>query len=217
MTLDSTSSSLSHAEWRSVVYGPFFNISLGTLVVNEKSARPKKPSAVGRIFRFVAPILVGLPVLARTIYLLFGCLSTTYLFSKNWAINFALALFSVHGFVSLLFLNSLNSQNYFNEFTQRFALVLKNKSSSSPPARFTKAHVLMTIFFAFYVYTCIFYGVENVLDYEELTSKANHTAKFRNSMFGNQSLWIADVLIQVWSAFLSATVLVLYFLTNNAL
>ena len=78
MTLDSTSSSLSHSEWRSVVYGPFFNLSLGTLVVNEKSPRPKKPSAAGRIFRFVAPILVGLPVLARTLYLLFGCLSTTY-------------------------------------------------------------------------------------------------------------------------------------------
>ncbi|KAH7706899.1 CRE-SRR-5 protein [Aphelenchoides avenae] len=36
-------------------------------------------------------------------------------------------------------------------------------------------------------------------------------------MFGTQSLWVADVLIQVWTAFCSATMLVLYFLTNNAL
>lgn len=144
MTLDS-SSSLSHAEWRSVVYGPFFNIALGTLVVNETSPRPKKPNKIVGILRSVAPILLGLPVLVRTMYLLFGCLSGTWvskfsgkfnvkplyfeMFSKNWAITLALALFSFHGFISLLVLNGLNNQNYFNEFVQRFALVLKNKVS----------------------------------------------------------------------------------------
>ncbi|KAH7695093.1 CRE-SRR-5 protein, partial [Aphelenchoides avenae] len=139
------------------------------------------------------------------------------LFSKNWAINLALALLSIHGFASLLFFTSLNSRNFFNEFAQRLALVLKNKTCSSPQVRFTKAHVLMALFVAFYVYSCVFYGVENFFDYEEVTSKVNHTAQFRNSMFGNQSLWIADVFIQVWTAFCSATVLVLYFLINNAM
>ncbi|KAH7708469.1 CRE-SRR-5 protein [Aphelenchoides avenae] len=36
-------------------------------------------------------------------------------------------------------------------------------------------------------------------------------------MFGIQSLWVGDVLIQDWTASCSATMLVLYFLTNNAL
>jgi hypothetical protein len=60
---------------RSAIFGIFYRLSLGTIVVNKFGSKNQKPSLIGKIKQFL-PLLVGLPILVRAIFMI-GRLSDT--------------------------------------------------------------------------------------------------------------------------------------------
>jgi len=204
--------------WRSLVFGPYYRLVQGALVVphcsdpeRQNSARAKVCKILGLVFFFAGFI----PLLARTIFL-FKNLSNTTLFSFNWAINFFLAILSMHSIFSLITLFKLIKSNFFNEFTKKFLAAIKNKIPPGVP--FLKSHIILGLFMCFFLYTFIFFCYENVTDYNYFVEeKINSSATFRNSMFGSQSLFIGDSIIIVWGAFVSSLAIVVYNLVATSL
>ncbi|KAE9552996.1 hypothetical protein FO519_003800 [Halicephalobus sp. NKZ332] len=210
--------SQNEAHWRSLVFGPYYRFVQAALVVphcndpeHQNSARTKVCKIFGLGF-----FLVGLlPLLARTFFL-FKNLGHTTLFSLNWAINFFLAMLSMHSIFSLITLFILIKSDFFNEFVRKFLATIKNKIAPGVP--FLKSHIILGLFMCFFLYTYIFFCYENVVDYDHFVEdKVNSSATFRNSMFGSSNLFFIDSVIIVWSAFVSSLAVVVYNLVATSL
>lgn len=115
--------------YRNVIYGIFYRLSFGTLVLNGGVPTNSKPPTSRWVqIKRLLPLLVSIPILARTIFLIIQA-SKTSLLTKNWAITLSLTATSIHGFIATLMLFSWNSTNFINEFSHKLHLFLKTRVS----------------------------------------------------------------------------------------
>lgn len=112
-------------DYRNTIYGLFYRLSFGTLVINNNHGEKKKGGFLSKIHS-VLPIFIGIPILVRAIFLITQ-LSKTSLMTKNWAITLSMTFTTIHGFVAFFILLSWNSKDFFNEFAHRLHLFLKTR------------------------------------------------------------------------------------------
>jgi hypothetical protein len=63
-------------DFSKAIFGIFYRLSLGTIVVNKFGAKNQKPGRFEKIKKFL-PLLVGLPILIRSIFLMHKLSDTT--------------------------------------------------------------------------------------------------------------------------------------------
>lgn len=119
------------ASYRRAVYGIFQYLGYGTIVLNCGSGgegtekRKSSGGFVAKLKQFL-PLLVGLPILLRTVILI-GQLSKTTILTKNWAITLSVLLFSLHGLIAVLILCFWNYNNFLNEFIHRLYMFSRTR------------------------------------------------------------------------------------------
>uniref|UniRef100_A0AC35GU83 Uncharacterized protein n=1 Tax=Panagrolaimus sp. PS1159 TaxID=55785 RepID=A0AC35GU83_9BILA len=123
MTLDTSQNQL---QWRSYIFGPYYRFAQIPFPSVDSEKQTSSKVRISKIIGFIALALGGIPLLYRTIFM-FMQLSTTTLFSLNWAFNFIFCMLSLHSVFSLITLFMLAKSDFYNDFTRRSLIAIKNK------------------------------------------------------------------------------------------